>query len=103
MWDTWTWAAFVFESRTFASSAVPSWIQHGGSSPASACESAGVIVPCLDMLNSEAGAAQLAWKLRDEEEIVAGRISLVHHGRTRKHCQLCGSYGDLDNKRLLLH
>ena len=66
-------------------------------------ERAGVIVPCLDMLNSKAGSAQLAWKLRDEEEIVAGDISLVHPGRTRKHCQLCGSYGDLDNKRLVLH
>ena len=25
-WDTWTWATSVFESRTFASSAMPSWI-----------------------------------------------------------------------------
>ena len=39
-WDAWTWAASVFESRTFALSAIPSWIQHGGNSPTSACESA---------------------------------------------------------------
>ena len=53
------------------------------------------------MFNREAGTAQLAWKLSDEEEIVTGRLSVVHHGRTRKHCQLHGSYGDLDNARLV--
>ena len=51
------------------------------------------------MLNSEASAAQLAWKLSDEEEIVAGRPSEVHHSRIKKHCQLYGSYGDLDSDR----
>ena len=30
------------------------------------------------------------------------RLSMVHHGRTRKHCQLYRSYGDLDNERLVL-
>ena len=51
------------------------------------------------MLNHESGAAQLAWKLSDEEEIVAGRLSEGHHSRIRKHCQLYGSYGDLDSDR----
>ena len=53
------------------------------------------------MFNREAGTAQLAWKLSDEEEIVTGRLSVVHHGRTRKHCQVHGSYKDLDNVRLV--
>ena len=82
---------------------MPSCIQHGGSSPTSVCESAGVIAPWLDMVNREAGAAQLAWKLSDEEEIAAGPLSVVHHGRTRKHSQLYRSYGNLDNERLVLH
>ena len=51
------WDASVFESRTFALSTMPIWIQHGGSSPASACERVGVIVPCLDMPDREPGAA----------------------------------------------
>ena len=36
-------------------------------------------------------------------EIAAGRLSEVHHGRTRKHCQLYRSCDDLDNERLMLH
>ena len=96
-WDTLTFAS-VFESRTFASSAMPSCIQHGGSSPTSVCESAGVIAPWLDMVNREAGAAQLAWKLSDEEEIAAGPLSVVRHGRTRKHSQLYRSYGNLTTR-----
>ena len=84
-------------------SAIPSWIQHGVISPVSACKSVRVIVLCLNMLNCEAGAAQFAWKLSDEDEIAASRLSVVRHGRTRKHCQLYGSYGDLDNERLVLH
>ena len=55
------------------------------------------------MLNHEAGTAQLTWKLSDKEDIAAGCLSVVHHGRTRNHCQLHGSYGDLDNGRLVLH
>ena len=30
------------------------------------------------------------------------RLSMVHHGRSRKHCYLCRSYGDLDSERLVL-
>ena len=61
-----------------------------------------VIVPNFDMLNREAGAVKLAWKLSDKEEIAASRLCVVHHGRTRKHCQLYGSYRDLDNEWLVL-
>ena len=102
-WDTWTWAASVFKSRTFVLSAMPSWIQHGKSSPLSTCESAGVLVLCLDMLNREASAAHLASKLSDEKEIVVDSLSVVPHGRARMHCQLYENYGDLDNERLVLH
>ena len=55
------------------------------------------------MLNREAGTAQLPWNMSDEDEIAVSRLSVVHHGRTRKHCQLYGSYADLDNERLVLH
>ena len=47
----------------------------------------------------DACTALFAWKLSDEEEIVAGRPSEVHHSRIRKHCQLYGSCGDLDSDR----
>ena len=47
----------------------------------------------------DACTALFAWKLSDEEEIVAGRLSEVHHSRIRKHCQLYGSFGDLDSNR----
>ena len=40
--------------------------------------------------------------MSDEEENATGRLRMVHHGRTKKHCQLYGSYGDLDNERLVL-
>ena len=30
-------------------------------------------------------------------------VHSVHHGRARMHCQLYENYGDLDNKRFLLH
>ena len=69
----------------------------------SARESEGVMVPYLDMPYHEAGTAQLTWKLSDKEDIAAGCLSVVHHGRTRNHCQLHGSYGDLDNGMLVLH
>ena len=36
-------------------------------------------------------------------EIAASRLTEVHYGRTRKHCQLYRSCEDLDNKRLVLH
>ena len=36
-------------------------------------------------------------------EIAAGRLSVVHHGRTRKHCQLYRICENLDNERLVLH
>ena len=55
--DTWTWATSVFERRMFAPSALPSWIRHGGNSLASAWESAGLMVPYLDMLNHGTGTA----------------------------------------------
>ena len=55
---------------------------------ASVWESAGVMLPYLDMLNHKTGTAQLTWKLSDEEVIVAGRRGMVSHGRTRKHCKL---------------
>ena len=55
------------------------------------------------MLNHETDADQLAWKLSDEEDIAPDRLSGVHHGRTRKHCQLYRSCDDLDNERLMLH
>ena len=47
----------------------------------------------------DACAALFAGKLSDKEEIVAGRLSEVHHSKIRKHCQLYGSYGDLDSDR----
>ena len=50
----------------------------------------------------DACVALFAWKLSDEEEIAAGSLRVVHRGRTRKHCQLYGSYGDLDNERLVV-
>ena len=61
------------------------------------------MVPYLDMPYNEASTAQLTWKLSDKEDTAAGSLSVVHHGRTRKYCQLYRSYGDLDNERLVLH
>ena len=43
----------------------------------SARESEGVMVPYLDMLYHEAGTAQLTLKLKDEEDIMAGCLSVV--------------------------
>ena len=47
----------------------------------------------------DACAALFAWKLSDKEEIVADHLSVVHHSRIRKHCQLYRSYRDLDSDR----
>ena len=58
------------------------------------------MVPYLDMPYNEASTAQLTWKLSDKEDTAAGSLSVVHHGRTRKYCQLYRSYGDLDNDRV---
>ena len=60
------------------------------------------MVSYLDMLNHEAGTAQLAWNLSGEEDIAVNFLSLVRHGRTRNDCHLYRSYGDLDNERLVL-
>ena len=60
------------------------------------------MVPYLNVLYHEAGTAQLAWSLSDEEDMAVDRLSMVHNGRTRKHCHLRRSYGDLDNGRLVL-
>ena len=69
---------------------------------ASVWESAGVMLPYLDMLNHKTGTAQLTRKLSDEEVIAAGRRGTVPHGRTRKPYKLYRSYGDLYNERLVL-
>ena len=50
-------ALHVFERRMSAPSALPSWIRHGGNRLASAWESAGLMVPYLDMLNHVTGTA----------------------------------------------
>ena len=60
------------------------------------------MVSYLDMLNHEAGTAQLAWNLSGEEDIAVNFLSFVRHGRTRNDCHLYRSYGDLDNERLVL-
>ena len=44
----------------------------------------------------------MVWNLSDEEDTAVNRLGMVHHGRNRKHCHLCRSYGDLDNERLVL-
>ena len=46
------------------------------------------MVPYLNVLYYEAGTAQLAWSLSDEEDTAVDRLSMVHNGRTRKHCHL---------------
>ena len=51
--DTWTWATSIFERRMSAPSALPSWIH----TLASVWESAGLMVPYLDMLNHGTGTA----------------------------------------------
>ena len=60
------------------------------------------MVSYLDMLNHEAGTAQLAWNLSGKEDIAVNFLSVVRHGRTRNNCHLYRSYGDLDNERLVL-
>ena len=44
----------------------------------------------------------MVWNLSDEEDTAVNRLGMVHHGRTRKHCHLFRSYGDLDNEKLVL-
>ncbi|KAL3919821.1 MAG: hypothetical protein SGILL_003562 [Bacillariaceae sp.] len=112
-WERWVWAAAVFTSRVLPASAyldkgeerVEEFTRAETQSPADVWNELGVLIPFLDMVNHEVGAACILWQKNipdDTQKMEEGDSEEPHlpraimTKRVKKQQQVYFSYGDDD-------
>jgi RNA recognition motif-containing protein len=106
-WDRWVWAAAVYESRVMQTSYLPRWMWNDenavGCSPTHVWESAGVMIPFVDMMNHIDDLPQARWRQSNvAEDASARKLSFYIDEKTKKHCQIYRNYGAHDNEAFML-
>lgn len=111
-WDRWVWAAAVYESRVIH---VPTWmkgnIDDKINNDVRVWESAGVLVPFVDMLNHVDDLPVARWREQSQDVVVAEdddvgeqpqRLTFHADEKTKKHNQIYRNYGAHDNDTFML-
>jgi hypothetical protein len=74
-----------------------------GCSPTHVWESAGVMIPFVDMMNHIDDLPQARWRQSNvAEDASARKLSFYIDEKTKKHCQIYRNYGAHDNEAFML-
>lgn len=107
-WDRWVWAAAVYESRVVhaSSTSLPTWMSeiNGDFGISRLWDSAGVLIPFIDMLNHVDDLPVARWRPSNDVVNVVCERRLTFHAdeKTKKHNQIYRNYGALDNETFML-
>ena len=112
-WDRWVWAAAVYESRVIhASSSPPTWMKGNiDDNHVRVWESAGVLVPFVDMLNHVDDLPVARWREQSHDVVAEDddvgeqqqqRLTFHADEKTKKHNQIYRNYGAHDNETFML-